>query len=291
MSDNKKYYYMRLKENFFDSEQIVILESMPDGILYSNILLKMYLKSLKDYGKLMLNEFIPYNPQMIATVTRHQVGTVEKALDVFQKLGLIEILDNGSIYMMDIQNYIGKGSSEADRVRAYRKRIEEDKKLIGETERTNVTTNVRQNYPEIEKEIKKEKDIEIEKEIEKEPLSENPPTEVASSKPHKILKSFPCLNGIEDLELLDELQAFADMRKEIKAKMTDRAMKLLVGKLQNLSGGDVQTMIAILDQSIMNSWKSVYELKADYNGAIKSKVAQELDESYKMMSDWANQYG
>ena len=70
MADNKKYYYMRLKENFFDSDSIVLLESMPDGIIYSNILLKMYLKSLKNEGLLMLNDLIPYNSNMIATITR-----------------------------------------------------------------------------------------------------------------------------------------------------------------------------------------------------------------------------
>ena len=46
MSENKKYYYMKLKENFFSSERMVVLETMPDGILYSNLLLKMYLMSL-----------------------------------------------------------------------------------------------------------------------------------------------------------------------------------------------------------------------------------------------------
>jgi hypothetical protein len=34
MSDNKKYYYLKLKENFYDSEAMIVLESMPDGYLY-----------------------------------------------------------------------------------------------------------------------------------------------------------------------------------------------------------------------------------------------------------------
>ena len=55
-----RYYYLKLKENFFDSDSIVLLEDMKDGILYSNILLKMYLKSLKNGGKLQLDEHIPY---------------------------------------------------------------------------------------------------------------------------------------------------------------------------------------------------------------------------------------
>ena len=80
MSDNRKYYYLKLKENYFDEDAIVLLESMQDGILYSNILLKLYLKSLKNGGKLQLDENIPYTAQMIATITRQQVGTVERAL-------------------------------------------------------------------------------------------------------------------------------------------------------------------------------------------------------------------
>ena len=51
MSENRKYYYLKLKENFYNSETMVILESMQDGLLYSNLLLKMYLMSLKSGGK------------------------------------------------------------------------------------------------------------------------------------------------------------------------------------------------------------------------------------------------
>ena len=159
MSDNKKYYYLRLKDNFFDSDELKILESMKDGYLYSNILLKLYLRSLKNDGKLVVNDRIPYNTEMLASVTGHQIGTVKQALSIFKDLGLIDVLENGAIYMLDIQNFIGKGSSEADRKREYRQRIE--------TDRTNVQTNLRQisekSPPEIEIEL--EKDIEIEKEI------------------------------------------------------------------------------------------------------------------------------
>ena len=159
MSDNKKYYYLRLKDNFFDSDELKILESMKDGYLYSNILLKLYLRSLKNDGKLVVNDRIPYNAEMLASVTGHQIGTVKQALSIFKDLGLIDVLENGAIYMLDIQNFIGKGSSEADRKREYRQRIESD--------RTNVQTKVRQisekSPPEIEIEL--EKDIKIEKEI------------------------------------------------------------------------------------------------------------------------------
>ena len=130
MSDNKTYYYMRLKENFFETDSMMLLEGMPDGIIYSNILLKMYLRSLKCNGKLLLNEYIPYNAQMIATITRQQVGTVEKALTIFEQLGLIDVLDNGTIYMSDIELMVGKTSTEGDRKK--RARLENKKKQLGQ---------------------------------------------------------------------------------------------------------------------------------------------------------------
>ena len=115
MSDNRKYYYLKLKENYFDDDSIVLLESMQDGVLYSNILLKLYLKSLKHGGRLQLDEDIPYTAQMIATITRQQIGTVERALQIFLKLGLVEVLDSGTFYMSNIELLIGQSSTEAER--------------------------------------------------------------------------------------------------------------------------------------------------------------------------------
>jgi len=156
---------MRLKENFFDSDEMIILENMDngDGIIYSNILLKLYLRSLKYEGRLMFNERIPFNPQMLSTIVRHPVGVVEKALKAFVDLGLVEVMDNGAIYMLDIQNFIGKTTTEADRIKAYRSKINKEKGLV-----SNDTPKLVQMYdkstPELELEI--ERELKIEKEVE-----------------------------------------------------------------------------------------------------------------------------
>jgi predicted phage replisome organizer len=165
MSDNKKYYYLRLKENFFDSDSMIVLESMQDGYLYSNILLKLYLRSLKNEGKLMFNEKIPYNPTMLASITRHQVGTVEKAVQIFEDLGLIELLNNGAIYISEIQDFIGKTTTEADRKRAYRSQIEDEKmKLNGQMSRQISDKSMDKTPP--EKELELELELELNKDIE-----------------------------------------------------------------------------------------------------------------------------
>ena len=160
MADNKKYYYLKLKDNFFDSDEMIILESMPDGYLYSNILLKLYLRSLKYEGRLMFNDRIPFNSNMLAQVTRHSVGVIEKAMQVFKELNLIEIMDSGAIYMTDIQAFIGKSSTEADRKRDYRLRIEKEKKGLLENGQMSDKCPDKPP-PEIEIEIEKELDIEI----------------------------------------------------------------------------------------------------------------------------------
>ena len=129
MADNRKYYYLKLKESYFDDDAIVLLESMQDGVIYSNILLKLYLKSLKNGGKLQLDENIPYTAQMIATITRQQVGTVERALKIFMKLGLVEPLPSGALYMSNIELLIGQSSTEGERKRRARLALQEQKAL------------------------------------------------------------------------------------------------------------------------------------------------------------------
>lgn len=137
MADNGKYYYLKVKENFFETDEMKILEGMKDGYIYGNILLKLYLRSLKNEGRLMYRNRIPYTPEILAELVGHEVGTVEKALKIFRELDLIEVLDNGAIYMMDIQNFIGRSSTEADRRRAYYNRVKEEKEAIsaGTTEK------------------------------------------------------------------------------------------------------------------------------------------------------------
>ena len=157
MSDNRKYYYLKLKENYFDDDSIVLLESMQDGVLYSNILLKLYLKSLKHGGRLQLDEDIPYTAQMIATITRQQIGTVERALQIFLKLGLVEVLDSGTFYMSNIELLIGQSSTEAERKRAARL---QNKALSALRTSGGHLSDIRPPEIEIEKEIEIKREIE-----------------------------------------------------------------------------------------------------------------------------------
>lgn len=168
MADNRRYFYLKLKESFYNSETMVVLESMQDGLIYSNLLMKMYLMSLKNNGILMLNDHIPHTPQTIATFTRHQIGTVERALKVFLELGLVEVLTNGVYYMIDIQLLIGLPSTEGERKKRERMRLQQQNLLPQTVVDICPPTGKVDKCPPI-LELEKELDIElkIERELEK----------------------------------------------------------------------------------------------------------------------------
>lgn len=159
MSDNIKYYYLKLKDNFFDSEEMKILESQKNGIEYQNLYLKLCLLSLKSEGRLIFKDYLPYDVQMLSTVLRINIDTVKTGLEIFVKMGLVEVMDTGLIFMTDIQSLIGTSSSEADRKKAYREKINECKK-------TNKGQMSGQTSPEIEIEIETKLKIESKKEDE-----------------------------------------------------------------------------------------------------------------------------
>lgn len=64
----------------------------------------------------------------------------------------------------------------------------------------------------------------------------------------------------DDEELNKSILDFIEFRKKIKAPMTDKAIKLMIGELNKLSS-DHNEQIAIINQSILKNWKGVFPLK------------------------------
>lgn len=251
MADNKKYYYIRLKENFFDSDEIKLLESIPnDGYKFSNILLKMYLKSLKYNGRLMFNERIPFNAEMLATVTGHSIGDIERAIEMFKKFGLIEVLETGEIYMLDIQSFIGKTSTEADRIKAYRRNIE-SKKQKG-------VQMYDKRTPEIDKETELEldSDLELKTETDLELEQKNSQSSVVTNFKQSLLKALHD-NGIfisPQSLAFDDLVAFHEddgMATDLIIKaieLASEAGKTNINYIKGILNNKLSKNILTLDQ-------------------------------------------
>lgn len=148
MSESKKYYWLKLKSDFFDDDTIKFIEEQENGIKYSNFYLKLCLKSLKTDGKLIRlvgETLIPYDINSLSKLTGVEFDTVRSAMQLFESIGLIKVLESGEIYLSQIDELIG---SETDKAQMMR-RLRAERKLD--------SNNVTQMLP--------EKEIEIEKEI------------------------------------------------------------------------------------------------------------------------------
>ena len=154
----KRYYWLKLKENFFEDETIKLLKAMENGKDYIIFLLQLRLKSINTEGHLNFKDIMPYNEKMLATITDTNIDIVRAALKIFEDIGLISRLDNGTIYMEHLQELIGSESSSAARVRKHRElQYQEVKALPCNSEVTKCNT-------EIEIDIDTEKDTEKERE-------------------------------------------------------------------------------------------------------------------------------
>lgn len=150
----KKYYWMKLKEDFFEDDTMEWLEDQPNGKEYALFYLKLCLKALKTDGILIRtvgNMLIPYDAKKLAEITRTDFDTAVVAMEVFQRIGLIEILDNGEIYVSSLKNMVGSETSKAASMRRLREERREERE-------GNIVTPALPNcYTEKEIEIEKEK--------------------------------------------------------------------------------------------------------------------------------------
>ena len=139
----KKYYWMKLKEDFFDDDAIEWLEDQPKGKEYALFYLKLCLKSLKTNGILIRQVgtmLVPYDTKKLSEVTKTEFDTVVVAMELLKRIGLVEILEYGEICIPRMEEMIG---SETDKA-AIMRRIREQKKLL---EGNNVTGMLPDGYP------------------------------------------------------------------------------------------------------------------------------------------------
>ena len=150
---DKKYYWLKLKRDFFKRHDIRIIEEMPNGKDYILFYLKLLLESIDHEGALRFNETIPYSEQMLSVITNTNIDLVRSAMRVFTQLKMVEILDDETIYMTEVQKMTGAETAWAQKKRLYRGKQEEDK---ARTLSSQCPPDVRQEI-----EIEKEKELEL----------------------------------------------------------------------------------------------------------------------------------
>lgn len=158
MSD-RKYYWLKLKRDFFKRHDIRIVEGMPNGKEYILFYLKLLCESVDHEGNLRFSDQIPYNEDMLAIITNTNVDIVRSAVKVFTELKMMEILDDGTIFMAEVDGMIGTETEWAKKKREYRASIQGDVPPLieGQSEDNVRTMSDKSKSKSIE--IDKEKDI------------------------------------------------------------------------------------------------------------------------------------
>ena len=149
----KKFYWLKLKRDFFKRHDIRIIEEMPNGKEYILFYLKLLLESIDHEGTLRFSDTVPYNEEMLSVITNTNIDVVRSAMKMFIGLNMIEKFDDQTIYMAEVNKLIGSETKWAEKKRIQRAK-EDNVPLLS----SNCPT-------EIEKE--KETDIEKEKETDK----------------------------------------------------------------------------------------------------------------------------
>ena len=256
MANDKKYYWIRLKEDFFEDDTISYIEEQQNGKDYCLFYLKLCLKALRNNGKIIRivgDGVIPYDVNSLSKLTNTPVDTVAIALTLFKQLGLISVLDNGEFYINQINEMIGSETNKAELMR--KKRALKSSKKDG----NNVTQMLPECYstvttcyevlPECSKNVTqrleiRDKDINTKKEVKEK-------TATVDS-----------LISEQPIEIQENLKAFVEARKKMKAPMTPRAMSIALSKLDGFSLAERNKM---LEQSIMCGYKGIFSVNSNFN--------------------------
>ena len=115
--DSKRFYWLKLDKDFFKKHDIRIVENMPNGKDYILFYLKLLCESTSHEGYLRFSETIPYNEEMLATITNTNIDIVRSAIKIFTELKMMRCLDDGTLYLEQVERMIGSETGQTIRKR------------------------------------------------------------------------------------------------------------------------------------------------------------------------------
>lgn len=132
-NDKTRYYWLKLNKDFFQKHQIRVIEGMKNGKEYVLFYLKITVEATAWKGELRFSEMIPYSEEMLANLTNTPIDTVHAALEIFRQLGLIEVWDDGTLYIKEVERITGSETGQTIRKRE----VKEEKDQLGYDEGNN----------------------------------------------------------------------------------------------------------------------------------------------------------
>ena len=252
-----KFYWLQLKEDFFDEDAIQWLEEQqPNGKEYAYFYLKLCVKSLKSNGILIRKVgemLIPYDNKKIAQLTNTDFDTVTIAMGLLQKIGLVKILENGEIYLTQVENLIGSKSKGA-----FKKQQQRDKKLKGDICPPFCPPKI---------EIELEKEIDIENNIEQKNVSK---TSEYENEFEELWKLYPRKEGKNVA-----LKKYIQYRKNNEATFDEVKQGILnYKKIIEINKTSIQYILHGSTFFNQKRWEDE-ELKDKSNNLVKEEISQE----------------
>ena len=232
--------WIKITTDMFDNRKIKHLRRLPDGdsIVLIWVMLLTLAGRCNSGGMIFLTENIPYTSKMLADELDFEESTVQLAMQALDQLGMIHTNDNGFLAVTGWEEHQNIEGME---------RIRESKRLA--QARWRAKQNVLAEKSTVDSTVDS---TEIESGNAEEDIDKD---KNKNKKKNKEIKTYS-----DDADLNQAILSFIDFRKSIKKPMTDRAVELLINKLNGMTS-DVQEQIEILNQSIMNGWQGIFPLK------------------------------
>jgi phage replisome organizer, putative, N-terminal region len=228
MAQEKRYWWLKLPEDFFNQIEIKLLRKIAGGDTYTIIYQKMLLLSLKNGGLLYFEGFADKFAEEIALTIDEKIENVEVTLNFLKSKNLIVELDKMTYEMQKAKIMIGSETASAERKRRQREREREISQLENGTDSQNDGTMSQTSHVEKKREDKRREDIEkIRKEQDTESLFDNY---------FQIFSNFT--KGIKSQPRVDAMHAFAELSPEQRNKALIGANNYVTW-YQN-SGNDIQ---------------------------------------------------
>jgi predicted phage replisome organizer len=237
---NKKYYWLKLKKDFFKRHDIQIIEAMPNGKDYLLFYLKLLVESVDHDGQLRFSDTIPYDENMLSTISNTNIDIVRSAMKVFTSLKMIDILEDNTIFMNEVEKMLGTETYWAEQKRKQRQigQCPKDVQLL-----SNVSNQ--------------EIDIELDKDIEKDIDIDNTTKVVSSNKLQPIIDKWNSLN------LSKVIKVQGNRLKMLNARVKDYGMDEVIRAIENINSS------SFLKGQNNKSWTITFDWLVKPNNFIK----------------------
>lgn len=126
---DKKYYWLKLPADFFSKPSLMLLTSK--GADHISVYMRLLTMAINTDCRLMYTEDTPYTVEMLSMMLGYQKDTMQEIIDNLIQFKLLEVLEDGSYYLVELPEMIGSESTSAERQR--KSRQERDKGVTGDS--------------------------------------------------------------------------------------------------------------------------------------------------------------